>query len=205
MSRIASPTPPYRYAVGPLATNGYREVVTRPLYSPDECDRLIGCVQDGDWKLAEVTRDEGYGSRTDARVRSASTQNLPAEAAWAVERLVRAIASVNEAVFRYRLWGVPISDVPSVVRYRANEGGHFSPHIDAGVGMSTRKITYVVQLSDPSTYDGGDLVIQDGGKAAVKDRGALTLFPSMLTHVVSPVVQGERYALIGWVHGPTLA
>jgi PKHD-type hydroxylase len=205
VSRSAALTPAYRYAVGPLASNGYRDVVTRMLLSPDECERLVAMTTEQGWRAASVVGDTGYGARTDANIRSASTQNLPPEGDWAIERLVAAISSANDEVFRYELWGIPLNDLPSVVRYRANEGGHFSPHIDAGAGMSTRKLTYVVQLSAPDTYTGGDLVVQEGGKVAPREQGMLTVFPSMLTHVVSPVVQGERHALIGWVHGPTLA
>lgn len=205
MSRLPTSTPPYRFAVGPLATNGYREVVSRPLYTPHECHRLVSMMTDDGWTAAGITGNEGSGSRTGAKVRSASTQNLPPAAGWAVERLVRAITAINEEIFRFRLWGIPSTDVPSIVRYLADEGGHFSPHIDAGSGMSTRKVTYVVQLSDPGDYAGGDLVVQEGGKAAPKEQGMLTLFPAMLTHVVAPVLRSKRYALIGWVHGPTLA
>ncbi|UDY33960.1 2OG-Fe(II) oxygenase [Dermatobacter hominis] len=194
---------PYRFQVGPLATDTYRETVQSPLFDPDECRRIVATLRDDGWKVAEVTKERGYGSKTDAAIRSASTQMLPELDGWVVRRLVDELARINDETFRFDLWGMPISDAPSVIRYRANEGGHFSPHIDAGPGMATRKLTYVVQLSDPEDYTGGDLVVIDGGHPASKEQGVLTVFPSVLSHVVSPVIVGERYALVGWVHGPT--
>ena len=194
---------PYRFEVGPLATNTYRDVVATPLFDPEECARIVGLMVDEGWKQAEVTKEHGYGSKTDAAIRSASTQGLPDGSEWIVARLVDALSRINDETYRFDLWGVPVNDVPAVLRYRANEGGHFSPHIDAGPGMATRKLTYVVQLTDPDEYTGGDLVVIDGGRPASKEQGVLTAFPSVLSHVVSPVIVGERYALVGWVHGPT--
>lgn len=33
-------------------------------------------------------------------------------------------------------------------------------------------------------------------------QGSIVIFPSFVTHKVSPVTEGIRYSLVGWVHGP---
>lgn len=195
---------PYRVQLAPRPLDSYRNVVSVQLFDGDECNRILAGLDPEGWRPAEVTDQAGYGARTDTAIRSAALQNLTHDHTWAVQRLIDALAEVNDDLFRFDLWGVPRSDEPSVLRYRADERGHFLPHIDAGRGMSTRKLTYSVQLSHPEAYTGGDLVVTDGGHAASKTQGTLVAFPSTLHHVVSPVISGERFVLVGWIHGPTV-
>ena len=117
-------------------------------------------------------------------------------------RLVEAIADHNSATFRFDLEGIYESDRPAIARYTAAEFGQFRAHIDAGASHSTRKLSYVVQLDKGSSYTGGDLFFSDLGTAAPRDQGTLVVFPPTLTHVVTPVIEGIRHVVVGWVHGP---
>ena len=69
---------------------------------------------------------------------------------------------------------------------------------------SSRKISIVVQLSDPLEYEGGELQISDGGTNRVceKTKGTIIIFPSYLLHRVTPVTKGTRRSLVLWVTGP---
>ena len=102
-----------------------------------------------------------------------------------------------------KVTGLDAGDRPAVLRYEAGTNDHFRPHIDVGSTNSTRKLSFVVQLTDPNTYQGGDLVFSDLGRSAPREQGTLIVFPSFLKHVVSPVVSGTRHALVSWLHGPT--
>jgi PKHD-type hydroxylase len=79
--------------------------------------------------------------------------------------------------------------------------------MDMGGGNSiTRKISIVVQLSDPDEYEGGELQIQTGSESYIsilKKKGAVTLFPSYMRHRVTPVTKGVRKSLVLWVGGST--
>jgi PKHD-type hydroxylase len=61
----------------------------------------------------------------------------------------------------------------------------------------------VLQLSDPDTYEGGNLLmhIDDPGQKIEKKQGKLVLFPSYVLHEVTPVTKGERYSLVAWLTG----
>jgi PKHD-type hydroxylase len=61
-----------------------------------------------------------------------------------------------------------------------------------------------VQLSDPSDYEGGDLLLHISAdpKKAPKNQGQVILFPSHTLHEVTPVTKGIRYSLVAWVTGP---
>jgi PKHD-type hydroxylase len=62
-------------------------------------------------------------------------------------------------------------------------------------------LSFTLFLSDPDSYDGGALVIEDRFEArAVKlPAGSLLLYPSTTLHRVEPVSRGERLAVVGWV------
>ena len=91
------------------------------------------------------------------------------------------------------------------------EGEHYDWHRDCDVTRDLqRKISVTVQLSDPSSYEGGELHIRDywneneifswhpGGKV----QGTIIIFGSSLRHRVFPVTKGVRYSLVQWYSGP---
>ena len=86
-------------------------------------------------------------------------------------------------------------------------GDHYSGwHMDVGNTSSTssRKVTFTIQLSDPSTYVGGDLTISSmDGNSEIRQQGTAIVFPSFVSHCVKKVESGTRYCLVGWVHGPS--
>jgi PKHD-type hydroxylase len=71
---------------------------------------------------------------------------------------------------------------------------------------SQRKLSFVLQLSDPSTYTGGDLEFQMNEQspmpADLRVKGTTIVFPSFIKHRVVPVTSGTRYSLVTWYEGP---
>ena len=97
--------------------------------------------------------------------------------------------------------------------YRADEGGEYAWHQDWGAAVYNnrpefaRKLSFTVQLSDPADYRGGRLEINYGQDYAAEaeeylEAGTLISFPSFMLHRVSPLLAGERIALVGWCMGP---
>lgn len=56
-------------------------------------------------------------------------------------------------------------------------------------------------LSDPDSYDGGELIIEDtlGPRVIKYPAGDLVLYPGTSVHSVKPVTRGKRLASIFWV------
>ena len=72
-------------------------------------------------------------------------------------------------------------------------------------GEYVRKLSFVVQLSDPEEYTGGELQFLDNnGKTffAPKQLGTIVVFDSRTRHRVRKVRSGLRKSLVGWVVGP---
>jgi PKHD-type hydroxylase len=68
-----------------------------------------------------------------------------------------------------------------------------------------RKLSFVLQLSDPDDYEGGNLQLLDESGAsyfAPRLRGTVILFDSRTQHRVLPVKSGLRKSIVGWTVGP---
>jgi PKHD-type hydroxylase len=68
-----------------------------------------------------------------------------------------------------------------------------------------RKLSFSLLLSDPDTYEGGNLqLLGEDGKSyfAPRRRGVILLFDSRTQHRVQKVKSGVRKSLVGWVCGP---
>jgi PKHD-type hydroxylase len=85
-------------------------------------------------------------------------------------------------------------------RYR--QGQTYGLHVDDAVmGGIRTDISFTLFLSDPASYEGGALILEDSLEArAVKlPAGGIFLYPSNSLHRVEPVTSGERLAIVGWV------
>lgn len=89
-----------------------------------------------------------------------------------------------------------------------SEGSHYDWHMDRGSSGSTgfppRKLSLVLQLSDPSEYEGGtlELFTQHEPTQVLKKKGLVAAFPSYILHRVTPVTSGIRKSLVVWLAGP---
>ncbi len=93
----------------------------------------------------------------------------------------------------------------------SEDGGHYyHAHQDtvlvSGDRPTQRKLSVTVQLSDPDDYEGGDFkmhyVSAQPPADALRRRGTVLVFPSLVMHEVSRVTRGTRYSLVGWYPGP---
>ncbi len=85
-------------------------------------------------------------------------------------------------------------------RYRT--GQTYGLHVDDALMQGLRTdLSFTLFLSDPETYDGGALEVEDhfAPREVKLAAGELILYPSTSLHRVTPVTSGERLAIVGWV------
>lgn len=152
--------------------------------------------------LAAATIGEGG---IDDAVRKSETgwMGLNPDTGFIYDNLGFIARQLNGQFFDFDLFGF-VEDLQYTV-YREG-GGHYDWHLDRGVegSMAPRKLSMVLQLSDPSEYEGGDLelfVAQEPVKLE-KRQGLVVAFPSFVLHRVTPVTSGTRRTLVVWLSGP---
>lgn len=189
---------PLPLRVDPLQHFAYKDEV----FSPEECDQIIALGDTFGWQRGSTLG----GEVTDARRRSDVSwiHWRPQSEDFIWEKLAHWIASLNAQFFGFDLSS--FSEALQITRYRSEEKGFYSWHQDFGPGqMSIRKLSFVVQLTDPAQYTGGELELFmakiEKNIAVPKTRGSVIVFPAYEPHRVSPMKTGTRHSLVGWVSG----
>ena len=93
---------------------------------------------------------------------------------------------------------------PQAVGNRGNGQETVNDWVNANCEL-VRKLSFVVQLSDPDDYEGGNtqLLDESGNKYFIpRKRGTIALFDSRTMHRVLKVTKGMRKSLVGWTVGP---
>ena len=111
-------------------------------------------------------------------------------------------------------FGFDIQFIPPIqyTVYNSDAGGEYDWHYDtffaATSKMYDRKLTFILQLSDSSDYEGGDLILDENfaqniiDKDELRKKGTAFIFPSFIRHKVTPVLSGTRKCLVAWIEGP---
>ncbi len=170
-------------------------------FSAAECDRIIAHAMGAQMRDAGLVK--GQTAHSIRRADIAWLDDI-VEASWVMDRMIRVVADANRDSFGFDL--SDFGESAQVARYGAEREGHFDWHTDIGAGIwaAKRKLTIVVQLSDPADYDGGALELRPDSNVTdvPRRRGQAVLFPSFVLHRVTPVTAGERWSLTLWSHGP---
>jgi PKHD-type hydroxylase len=125
------------------------------------------------------------------------------ECSWVFHKLAHIASSLNAQHYKFDVTG--FGEPLQLTNYNYTEHGMYGWHQDIGgrIGPS-RKLSMVLQLTDPSDYEGGNLQVQVSSTPIniKKQRGLIALFPSYILHQVTPVTSGCRQSLVAWISGP---
>ena len=145
----------------------------------------------------------GFDANELAKIRRSkvSWMNNTVDTEWVFKKLAHIASSLNSQYYRFDLTG--FGEPLQLTHYDQSENGMYGWHQDYGGGTS-RKLSLVLQLSDPANYEGGNLQVMTSGNPVNvrKQRGLVAVFPSYVLHQVTPVTQGNRQSLVAWVSGP---
>lgn len=154
---------------------------------------------------AEVNAQVGSGAagmvNQNIRRSQVSWVNHSPETSWLFSRLADVVSNLNSQFFKFDLTG--FGEALQLTNYDQSEHGMYGWHQDYNAVIS-RKLSLVLQLSDPSEYEGGNLQLMTTGQPEniKKQRGLIAVFPSYVLHQVTPVTQGNRQTLVAWISGP---
>ncbi|MEN3950420.1 Fe2+-dependent dioxygenase [Iodidimonas sp. SYSU 1G8] len=169
------------------------------LLTPDEVAHCMTVLAAAPWGDGRVTA--GYQS-----ARAKHNLQVPEDSEAARDLGVLILDALRRNLL-FQSAALPAEIFPPL--FNRYEPGHtFGTHVDnairpvTGTGRRIRTdMSATVFLSDPDSYDGGELVIEDAyGVQSVKlPAGHMILYPATSLHSVRPVTRGARIASFFWI------
>jgi PKHD-type hydroxylase len=169
------------------------------MFTPAECNTIIRYAK----KHGLAPAKTGAQPKENKDIRISSVVFLtPQGLEWVYQRLTDVVSSLNDQFFKFDLFG--FTEGIQFTEYKA-PNGKYDAHVDTIYNGVIRKLSIVVQLTDDSKYEGGDLELLDDGERnpakLPRKQGSLIAFPSYSLHRVTPITKGTRNSLVGWISG----
>lgn len=95
-----------------------------------------------------------------------------------------------------------IDQFANTIISRYEPGMHYGKHVDKAIIKNTRTdIAFTLFLSEPDSYQGGELAISkyDGDDLVKLPAGDAYIYPADSIHQVLPITSGVRIAIVGWI------
>jgi len=167
-------------------------------FTPEECQKIINYANQ--FKKIDAKVSNKIELNLEIRESKVVWITPDSDINWVYQRMTDVITKLNVDYFNFDLFG--FTESFQFTEYEA-PSGHYSKHIDSIFNGIVRKLSFVLQLSDPKDYEGGELQIHLGDTPEVmkKEQGTLIAFPSFTLHQVTPITEGKRYSLVGWITG----
>ena len=125
---------------------------------------------------------------------------------WLFDRIWKMGIQVNREWFNFHITNLSYIQL---AEYDEEYQGEYKKHHDVfwiNNDQYHRKLTCVIQLTDPNEYVGGEFEVYDltqyPDAQAIKQQGTAIFIPSFFTHAALPVTKGRRYSLAVWFEGP---
>ena len=172
------------------------------LLSADECEAVIRWAKAhaADWtrecKTVSADVDDVFKMYS---IIGISHDSKDKDVGWLPRRFADKLTSMNPDI-----WDFDIDEMSDVFILRYGVNDHFDLHMDLGEGYWDRKLSMLVQLSAPDSYEGGALEFGFGPAAvASREQGSLLVFPAWVPHRVTPITSGTRYIAGCFALGPS--
>jgi len=127
---------------------------------------------------------------------------------WLFDKLWKMSVTANDEWFNFNISRITYIQL---AEYDSEYLGEYKIHKDVfwinDDPKYHRKLSCIVQLSDPATYEGGDFELYNlstnyPDNKEIKQLGTAIFIPSFIDHAATPVTSGKRYSLAAWFEGP---
>lgn len=170
------------------------------VFSKSECDTIIGICNNVDkyGGLGEASIGDGqvYHKTRKSKTTFVGKDN---QTDWIYNRVQHKLLEANN-----EFWNYSITSFGNFQFTKYSESMFYTWHQDIGPDeMVNRKLSVVVNLTDPEEYTGGELqFFGTRGLKVPNSIGSVVVFPSYEYHRVTAVKSGTRYSLVNWILGP---
>jgi PKHD-type hydroxylase len=173
-------------------------------FTGEEVERILFLEKIMDFRSGQIGMDNGTVLK---EARNSNIAFLPVDenTEWLYSRIAALVSRAN-----YDLFMLDVDHLQTLqyTIYESDEQQHYDWHLDAGAMYDkyTRKISGSIALTDPDSYEGGELEIITNGRPDKSEKlkpkiGEIAFFSSEMPHKVHPVTSGIRKSLVFWVNG----
>lgn len=176
-------------------------------FSPSECQIIINQALKTSQSQGSI--GTGKGNRVDEDYRRSNVRwlsKVDPQWQWVFSRMEHMFQIANQNTFNFEL--SYFSEI-QFTEYSSEYKGKYDWHEDTfwvpnEPTKAHRKLSMVIQLSDPDDYTGGELQLAEQPPQAdrLAKQGTVIIFPSFLRHRVTDTLTGTRYSLVSWYKGP---
>lgn len=165
------------------------------LFSSEDCDKIKEVIIEELWMKIKVVGDLDIHSGYRQKLRGNISE-------FPFQQLKEITKEANDKVYDFDLLGIIDQDYPQVFRY--SENSFCSYHVEINPYAPSRKLTFIVNLSNEDSYQGGHLEFLNTTVDAnlMNGQGNIIIFPSFLPYQITKVTQGEKLVIVGHIHGP---
>ena len=181
--------------------------------APDVCEQIVKDCKQNILEEASIVYSDKK-DRDDPSIRKTFVHFIKEEKNKVNELAWHFLREANKIQFNYDL---TFFQAIQFAEYK--NGGFYEWHQDdGGINKSNeiRKLSLSLILSDPDTFEGGELQFYNGDRPMqdmggitgeqvtndIKSQGSVIVFDSRDFHRVTPVVKGVRYSIVCWTVGP---
>ena len=162
------------------------------VFTNEECDRIVR-------EFSNKCRSSETVNKSNARKSKHVFIEHNNETDWIYMRLASFASYFNNEKFKFNI----DNKFQNLQFTKYDTGDYYTWHVDTGPSPDTciRKLSISVQLSDPTRYTGGDLQfgnVDEDLYTASREKGSVTIFPSIVRHRGTPIKSGERYSIVAW-------
>jgi PKHD-type hydroxylase len=172
-------------------------------FTDKQIQQIIEIGESLNLKDSTVNMLENSETLSDVRKCKVSWISLNQSTLWLYDSLAYSIRQLNSQVFNFDITGF-FEDMQYTVYGSGKD--HYNWHTDQvdDLEITPRKLSLILQLSNPSEYEGGDLELMTNRNPIKlkKEKGLICMFPPWVLHRVTPVTSGTRKTLVVWATGP---
>jgi PKHD-type hydroxylase len=167
--------------------------------SKDQVTQIRGIIDAAEWGDGKVTA--GYQSGL------VKENKQLAESSSAARQAGEVVLTALGKTPLFMSAALPLKVFPPLFN-KYEGGGQFGTHVDNAIRQITgtphkvrTDISATLFLSEPASYDGGELVVEDvyGPHNVKLPAGHMVLYPGTSLHQVRPVTRGARVASFFWI------
>ena len=191
-------------------------VIIDEVFDSDEIDLIL---KNGE--SLKMNKSSTMGSSAEESVHIRRSENGWLSSFDGDKHFNEVVRRVNDNIFGFQLHEDEKQKAAQFTEYKGQDRGTYDWHVDAPLGVkdyrgfdtlskktSWRKLSVILMLSDPESYDGGEVSILDPSahideciQSFKLDKGSMVIFPSFVSHKVHPVTRGIRKTLVKWYEG----